>query len=109
MISNQGSKRGQSNFPVTNRNSAQRLLFQENCSDPFSSVHVGAAVDDQRLAGDEVAVGGGEEGDRADQVLGLLQALERPRGCGGLAIPDDALVGIFLAQGAPRRDAVDAY
>src|SRR5882762_7225035 len=102
MISNQGSKRGQSNFPVTNRNSAQRLLFQENCSDPFSSVHVGAAVDDQRLAGDEVAVGGGEEGDRADQVVGLLHALERPRRGGGLAVFDDIVARVLLRERTAR-------
>jgi len=28
-------KRGQSNFPVTNRFALQNDLFQENCSDPF--------------------------------------------------------------------------
>ena len=35
-------------------------------------MHAGAAVDDERLPGDEVAVGRGEEGDRADQILGRL-------------------------------------
>ena len=39
-------------------------------------MHVHAAVDDDRLAGHEVAVVGGEEDHRADQVLGILIALE---------------------------------
>ena len=40
-----------------------------------SSVHVHAAVDADGLAGHEVAVVGSEEDDRADQVCGILIAL----------------------------------
>ena len=41
------------------------------------SVHVRAAVDVDRLAGDEVAVVGSEEYDGADEVVRLLIALKR--------------------------------
>src|SRR4051794_19447301 len=72
------------------------------------SVHAGAAVDDERLAGDEIAVRGREEGDRADEVPGLLQPLQRARRGGGLAIVDDVFVRVLLRQRAARRDAVHA-
>jgi hypothetical protein len=40
----------------------------------MSSMHEGAAIDDQGLAGDEVAVGRGEERDSADDVFRHLLA-----------------------------------
>jgi len=46
-------------------------------------VHARAAVDHQRLPGDEVALGGGEEDDRPDEVLRRLRSLQRAvLGCG---------------------------
>src|SRR6266702_45936 len=72
------------------------------------SMHARAAVDDQRLTGDEIALGRGEEDDRADQILRLLHALKRPLPGGGGAHPDDALARILLRQRAARRDAVHA-
>ena len=40
-----------------------------------------AAVDGDGLAGDEIAVGGSEEGDRAHQVFRALHALQRAGRC----------------------------
>src|ERR1051326_5806998 len=40
-------------------------------------VHACAAVDDERLAGDEIAIGGSEEGDGAHRVFRALHALQR--------------------------------
>src|SRR5215813_15572041 len=72
-------------------------------------VHVRAAVDVDRLAGDEVAVVGGEEDDGADEVLGLLIALE-----GAFFSAVGELLGresAFLLRARdrkPGRDRVDA-
>src|SRR5258707_6021329 len=44
----------------------------------LSSVIIGAAVDDERLAGDEGGVGSGEEGDGADEILRDHVARQRP-------------------------------
>ena len=67
------------------------------------------AVHQQRLAGDEAAVVGGEEGDRAGDVLDLAAALERL----GLehAPPQRLLVGVDRGRGGwerARGDRVDA-
>src|SRR6266571_2416770 len=71
-------------------------------------VHARAAVDDEGLPGDEIALGGREENDRADQILRPLHALNRAVFSGGRAHPDDALARILLRQRAARSDAVDA-
>ena len=42
----------------------------------MSSMHIHAAVDTDGLAGHEVAVVGGEENHRADQVRGILIAVK---------------------------------
>src|SRR5207237_5544915 len=72
------------------------------------SMHVGSTVHDESLAGDEVAVGRSEEGNRPYQVLGLLHALERTGGSRRLAVLHDGVVWIFLRQRAAGGDAIDA-
>src|SRR5262245_41560102 len=77
---------------------------------PASRIHV-AAVDGDGLPGDEITVGRGQENQRAQQVLGLLVALERARLhrtlAGGIHV-----AGILdhhrVAQGEARRQRIDA-
>src|SRR5712691_5198214 len=64
------------------------------------SMHARAAVHHQRLAGDEVAVGGGEESDRADEVFGSLHALQSAGRGGRLPVLDQRFAGVLLAQRA---------
>src|SRR5579883_315064 len=71
-------------------------------------LHNGAAVDDQTLPGDEIGIGGGEKGDRPDQILGALDAFEGAPLDGTAAHLQDVLVGIFFAERAPRDDRVHA-
>ena len=68
-----------------------------------------AAVDDDRLPGDELGTRPAEKDDRADDVLGLLVALQCARGDGDVAKRFDHL-RIFantVRHREPRRDAVD--
>src|SRR3954447_4809568 len=73
-----------------------------------SLMQAGAAIDDERLAGDEVAVGRGEEGDGTDEILRPLHPLQRPRASGRLPVLDQRVVGVLLRERAAGRDAVDA-
>ena len=73
------------------------------------SMEVLAAVDDHRLARDEVCGRRAEEHHRTDDVLGHLVALDRPRGDGDVAqLLDDLGVRLHaLGHREAGRDAVD--
>src|SRR3954469_24238694 len=60
-----------------------------------ASMQARAAVDDERLPGDEIAVGAREEDDGAREVFRPLHALERARRRGLGAHPYDALVRVL--------------
>src|SRR5258708_20177490 len=76
----------------------------------ISGVHV-AAVDRERLPGDEIALRRCEKNKRAEQVLRMLVALERARLHGALA-RGLHVAGIVthdrVAQGEPRSQRVAA-
>src|SRR5262245_1299261 len=76
----------------------------------ISGIHV-AAVDRERLAGDEIAFRRRQENQRAQQVLGMLVPPQRARLHGALARGLD-VTGILahhrIAQGEARRQRVDA-
>src|SRR5256885_16392310 len=73
----------------------------------FRLEHGRAAVDDERLAGDEGGVGAREEAHRAHQVLGLLVALDGARQAGALALFHVFLFfGNIFRQGKTRRQRV---
>ena len=54
----------------------RNLYLKALCFASISSMHIHAAVDADGLAGHEVAVVGGEEDYRADQIRWILIALE---------------------------------
>src|SRR6185312_15930275 len=89
------------------------------------SVHVLAAVDRERRAGDELGILGAEEGDAAGDLLGAAEAADGDAGldllqhvgrhggdhvgvdvAGGQGVDGDAVAGAFLGQGL--GEAVDA-
>src|SRR5512146_556222 len=67
------------------------------------------AIDHEALAGDEVAVGRGEEDAGPDEVLGHLLALDRARLRHRLAILGVVVAPAdILGRGEARRDGIDA-
>ncbi len=63
-------------------------------------------IDDERLPGDEVAIGRGEKCDRSDEICRLLHTGQGPA-CHGRAAKCQCFVAALLfAQGASRCDAV---
>src|SRR3984957_13227353 len=77
----------------------------------FCSVISGTAVHGDGLASDEIAVGGGQEHQRPEQVLRVFVALERaPRQRRRLRMREMAwvLVDHAVAEREPRRQVVDA-
>src|SRR5262249_34284861 len=75
-----------------------------------SRIHV-AAVDGDRLPGDEIALGRGEEDERAKEILRMLVAMKRARLDGALT-RGRHMAGIFgndgIAEGEAGRERVDA-
>src|SRR2546430_11632574 len=90
-----------------------QLVYNETISPlkaGISGIHV-AAVDRERLPGDEIAFRRRQENQRAQQVLGMLVAPQRTRLHGALARGLD-VTGILahhrVAQGEARRQRIDA-
>src|SRR5215212_8795101 len=69
-------------------------------------VELVAAVADDHLAGDEIAVARAEEDHRADEIVRLLDALEGAAAQACLAEGQDVLAGVLLAERRAGRERV---